>query len=191
MCCFPQIVSYEVRASKEWVVTGTASGYRHNLETQPGGTACTVTTNPLRIGLNARVIPISCSGSDCAPDNTGKPTIGPVNGEVACVVDATHTLSSLTDPDSSACVFKGFGGRFIIYNGNVSGNAEAVKGYEFDWTVTGGFQPLFIDLAAADTNTSPRSMVYSSERQGLVIADGSAQGLIVVDLSTFAVTLTQ
>jgi hypothetical protein len=187
-CCFPQIISYEVRASKEWIVTGSSSGFRHDIDSVPGGTACTISTNPLRKGRNGRVIQISCAGNDCAPDETGRATIGrAANGEVACVVGGENTLAKLTDPEASACVFSDLAGRFVIYRGNL----EALRDYRFDWTITGGFSPQLVNLAATDSNTSPRSMSYSPERGGLVIADGSAQGLVVVDLSTFAITLSQ
>jgi hypothetical protein len=184
-CCFPDAISYEVRASAEWVVTGSFGGFRHDVTTDPATGACIRDRSPLKAAFQSRVLEISCSSGDCAVGADGKTAIGaPDPDEVACVFDGKAALPGVIGGPGDACIYKGLTARFVIYRGL----APSQRDWAFQWTEIGGFSPLLVDLAAgSDSNTSPSSMVFSPQQGGLVIADGSSKGLVVLDLSTFGI----
>ncbi|HEX4335677.1 MAG TPA: hypothetical protein VH062_07155 [Polyangiaceae bacterium] len=191
-CCFPTAVSYVVRASNEWVVKGSLSGYHHDEVTTADGKSCALSTDPLRARLQSRALEVSCAGnggvSDCAPNVDHLGTIGVASSEdIGCVYSSSAPLSPvLPANDETGCIFDGLFGSFVIYKGS----SPTVKDYEYDWTVVGGFSPLLVNLSStSDTNTSPLAMVYSPARDALLVADGSTKGIVAVDLATFAITL--
>jgi hypothetical protein len=191
-CCFPELVSYEVRASNTWVVQASplrAGGYRHDLRTNPATQRCEITTDPLRSQQRGRVYEVSCARDslDCATPPTGPDAdFTPMNiglaepaTDVACVVQNPTAIQTLGD---SPCIFQGLVSRFVIYRGQT----PSVRDWTFSWGVSGGFVPLAIPLAtSSDPNSNPQTIVYSRPLGGLVIADGASKGLITVDLGTF------
>ncbi len=187
-CCFPAPVDYQVRASAEWVVTGSLSGFRHDITTGPDG-SCIPDTNPLRSHLSSRVQEVSCTDGCKASPTDPVAAIGPpIAGEVACIFDAANPPPLTIGAPNSQCIYDGLTTSFAIYSGiPQGGQASSQRDDEFDWTVYGGFSPLFVNLSAADdTNTSPASMVYSPALGQLVVSDGSEKGLVLIDLATFA-----
>jgi hypothetical protein len=193
-CCFPADISYDVRASNEWVVTGSASGYQHNEVTitpnpndpnkpwtGPDGTACALSNDALKSKLRGRALEVSCSGAGCPP---AIGVAGP--GDTGCVFPAGAFNPVLGDPGAGRCIFDGLKSNFVIYKGSTT----SLKNYEYDWTVIGGFSSLSINLSATtDTNTSPLAMVYSPARGALLVADGSTKGIVTVDLSTLGISI--
>ncbi|HVW25966.1 MAG TPA: hypothetical protein VHC69_11400 [Polyangiaceae bacterium] len=203
-CCFPSDISYVVRASREWVVRGSVSGSPTDEETTtlmpyplttppwvpPDNTACSLNQgqDPLKKFLRSRALEVSCKGTDCAPNSGGQATVGPADSkEVACVFAPGQLPDPvLTNAADDWCIYNGLNSAFIIYKGTTS----SVQKYEYDWTVTGGFSPLSINLSATtDTNTSPLAMIYSPARDALLVADGSTKGIVTVDLNTLAITV--
>jgi len=187
-CCFPDLVSYEVRASNTWVVW-SGGRYRHDLWTNPATQRCEITTDPLRSQQRGRVYEVSCARDslDCAEPPTGPDadftpkSIGLADPatDVACVVRNPAAIKTLGD---SPCIFKGLVSRFVIYRGQT----ESVRNWTFSWGVNGGFLPLSIPLATqSDPNSNPQTIVFSRPLGQLVIADGASKGLITVDLGTF------
>src|SRR5262249_25098389 len=115
-------------------------------------------------------------------------TIGPAGAtDVACVQTAAKPfVPRIEDADRSDCVYNGLSASFVIYRGQ----SPTVRDYEFDWTVLGGFTPELLNISATtDANTSPTSLAFSPGIDGLVIADGSSKGLVLVNLSTFGIVV--
>jgi hypothetical protein len=191
-CCFPTAITYDVRASREWVVRASGSPYRHNIANGPDGHSCVVSTDPLKSRLKSRAIEVSCQGtdgvSDCAKDASGNATIGlATSDDVACVSSAANPfVPQLVDPDATGCIYNGLSASFVIYRGA----QQTRRNFQFSWGVVGGFSPQLLDLSSSsDGNTAPISMAFSPGVDGLVLADGSSKGLVIVHLSTFSVTL--
>jgi hypothetical protein len=188
-CCFPQAVSYEVRAANAWVVRGSASPYRHDVIANPDTARCQIDTNPLRTRLRSRAYELSCdpTSPNCATDGTAT-SIGlartgadETERDVACIVQNPATDAQTAG--ESPCIYSGLSSTFAIYRGQ----SPSVRDWQFSWDVIGGFSPLLVNLAvASDPNSNPQSMKYSPELGELVIADGASKGLVVISLATFA-----
>jgi hypothetical protein len=181
-CCFPQSVSYEVRASAEWVVRGALSGFRHDIMTDATG-QCAIDDSPLRAHLRSRALEMSCS--DGCPDSARKEWVGrPASGEVACIFDSANPPPQTIGAAGSECLYQGLTTRFALY----AGKSPTVRDSLFSWTVTGGYSPLIMNLASLnDASTAPQSMVYSPQQDGLVVVDGATKGLVVLSLATLGV----
>lgn len=190
-CCFPQAVSYEVRASKAWVVRGSVSGYRHDLRANPETRRCERDTSPLRSQQRGRAYEVSCAAdptTDCAQLAEDGLTVLPRSiglagpDDVACVVRSPNEIKKIGD---SPCVFRGPTSIFVVYRGQ----NPSERDWNFGWELNSGFSPLFVNLAAAnDPNTNPQSMVFSKQLGDLVVADGASRGIVLIDLSTFQST---
>jgi hypothetical protein len=189
-CCFPETMSYEVRASNEWIVRGSGSGFRHNVVTSASSDrACALDPSPLKTFLRSRVVEVSCDPTSPACASGGKAkSIGLANADpsspsvdVACVVpelsEDTRTLGK------APCIYQGLSASFVIYRGQLPSERDM----EFDWEVRGGFTPLTVSLASTDTNSTPENMVFSPQLGHLVL-DGAAKGLVTIDLGTFGIT---
>lgn len=128
-CCFPGVVSYEVRASKEWVVSGTGSGIRHKIVTDASGACVRDLCDPLKSRVESRAFEVSCaSEASCPKDENGALAIGLADpGETGCVLPAdfdpnTPLQAALPDPGQQPsvlqrCIFKGLTAQFVIYRG--------------------------------------------------------------------------
>lgn len=188
-CCFPEAVTYEVRASREWVVRGSSSGFRHNVvTTADADRKCALDPSPWKSLLRSRVIEVSCdsSSADCV-DGKNPKSIGLANPEdVACVVQNPSTATqTIDDSPYRKCIYTGLSANFVIYRGQ----APSERDMEFDWQVRGGFVAMSMSLGGgSDPNTTPESMVFSPELGDLVIADGASRGLVRVNLTTFGMT---
>src|SRR5262249_24976203 len=127
--------------------------------------------------------------SDCAKDMNGNATIGVATpDDAACVYSAANPLvPQIDDPDKTAgCIYNGLSASFVIYRGS----RPTIRDSAFNWPVVGGFSPQVLNIAAAsDPDTSPTSMAFSRAIDGLILSDGSSKGLILVNLSNFAITL--
>jgi len=54
-CCFPSLVSFEVRPREQWVVSGSQTGFLHATIADPVTGACRPSCDPSRAALNSRV----------------------------------------------------------------------------------------------------------------------------------------
>ena len=181
-CCFPEAVSYTVRASHEWVVVGGASGFLHNVTTDASG-ACVPDCNPLRAGFRSRAFEVACNADTC-PNNAddGQPVIGRADGHVACIVDDPSTEYKTLGAPNSGCIFSNLTTSFVIYRGL----EESQPDMTFTWEVTGGFSPFIVNLAAIEgPATIPQSIVYSPQIRELALVDAATKGLVLVDLRAF------
>jgi hypothetical protein len=181
-CCFPEAISYNVRASREWVVVGGASGFLHNVATNPSG-ECVTDCNPLRARFRSRAFEVACDPAAC-PNNADDdlPVIGLQEGHVGCVIADPSTELKTVGAPNSGCIFSNLTTSFVIYRGL----DESQPDMTFSWEVTGGFSPFIIDIAAIDgPATIPQSLVYSPQIRELAMVDAATKGLVLVDLRAF------
>jgi hypothetical protein len=191
-CCFPTQVSYNVRASGEWVVQGSATGFRHAITTDGTGRCVRDACSPRAAEAEGRVLEVSCAASagSCPLDEEDFPAIGPaVDGEdIGCIVnDAVPsglTSKSVQTLGGSGCIYRGLTARFVMYRGL----APSRRDMQWSWDVQGGFSRLSLSTASGDPNAVPESMWYSPELDRLVVTDGATKGLFLMSLSPFGST---
>jgi hypothetical protein len=179
-CCFPSAVRYTVRASAEWVVTGSASGFRHRVMAG-ADSRCVADCNPRKAYFAGRALEIS-STSACGPDCPVGPRV--TTGTTPDVVCNTYVNS----PDGSAqptagCVFDGLTARFAIYRGQ----EPSVRDMTFGWQTIGGFRSLTLDLVGQSTSVLPQSLQFLPELNQLVVVDGESLGLTLLSLDSLGV----
>ncbi len=160
-CCFQDRVSFQVRAGASFVAVGSASGYLHHVSRDPSG-ACVLSCSDRERLLESRVFP--------SPRPTS-PT-----GFVA--VDRNSPLA-FRNPFFS----------FVAYeaaSGAVGAGQSTAPGRDmtFRFQTRGGYSSLIYNLAAQSSAVSPRSLQYIESLGELAVVDGSAQGLVLIDLST-------
>jgi hypothetical protein len=190
-CCFPELISYEVRASHQWIVRGSVSGFRHRIRTAVDDPStpdvdetgqCVFDGSPLRAGLNSRAFEVSCRDDppgSCPRHEDGAPAIGLARpGEdTGCVVEDPLTEVKVLGP-GNPCIFSNHTMSFVIYRGLEPSRRDMT----FSWEVIGGFVPFSFDLTRDGLNTVPESIVYSPEAQLLAVTDGSTRGFSLIYL---------
>ena len=88
-CCFPQAISYVVRAGGQWLVRGDATGVANSMTADSTG-RCVQDCSSYRSRQRSRVFEISC-GADCPlNENDDQPIIG--------LADASDELCIVDDP---------------------------------------------------------------------------------------------
>jgi len=187
--CFPGSQSYQLRASKQWVLVHKSTGFRHDV-VEAADRSCVRSCDPLKKWQKGRVFEISSSScrkpAKAGEEATGDPFQERVGcaekGEVACVYDQATGGVQLGGP-ASECIFDGLNERFALYRGRV----ESVRDAAFSFATTGGFTPLVMNLASISTNVSPQQIQYLRQAEQLAIVDGSSQGLSMFSLDTFTV----
>ncbi|MCC6213885.1 MAG: hypothetical protein IT376_03390 [Polyangiaceae bacterium] len=183
-CCFPARAAYTIRAGHQWVVRGSASGFRHDIAEAPcvdGACSlrCTRSCEPRRKLQRARAFEISSSACAIPSDPSVAPecAIGPADAAVdaACVVDGTGPI----DP-ASPCVFENLTLRFAVYRGT----RPSERDMAFSFVVTGGFAPLTASVAGSSASVLPESMVFVPQLGQLAVVDGSSAGLSFISLTS-------
>lgn len=170
-CCFPGGAEYVVRASDQWIVRGSASGFRHRVVGQPvlmeDGTysyPCRLDCSPAKTFFEGRafeVTPESEVGDICHYDGRLEP-----NGE------------------GENCIFDGLTSRFAIY----AGESPSERDMTFAYDVLGGFSTLNISLTRRDTTVIlPRSLTSIEGFGALGVVDSQDRGLMILSLDTLAV----
>lgn len=71
-----------------------------------------------------------------------------------------------------------------------SGSEPSERNMTFSFTTANGFYPLLVNLASTTSYVQPQSMQYVPQIGQLAIADGAAQGLILVDIASLGVSQT-
>ena len=74
--------------------------------------------------------------------------------------------------------------QFVIWQGQV----PTERDMSFSFSQTGGFAPLLVNIAASTSFIQPQSMDIVPRTGELAIADGSAQGLVLIDLGSVSVS---
>lgn len=178
-CCFGgEALSYVVRGGRQWVVSSAAGGIQHNITTAvvEDGLRCVRDCNPRRAFLQGRAHEIADATHVAASDGLIE-ACG--EGEcLGCVLAAPGPVA----PDSP-CVYQGLTTRFAIYRGT----QRSVRDMVFGWEYSGGFSALSVSTAADTTSVSPQRMFWLPQTQNVVVTDGAAQGLVLIELDSVAV----
>jgi hypothetical protein len=206
-CCFPEPVSYTIRASKQWLVTG--AGALHPIVAGPSPDfKCRVDPNPLFSFYQNRVYEVACNDESspaclqAEPDSENPPRaiIGPSAYDDTssdspdpdrnllparvCVIDDPQTeMQTIGSARVPGCMFVTNQSNFVIYRGTEPSEQDM----QFQWSIVGGFTPQVINMSLAnDANTSPQTILQSPFSGTVMVADGGSKGLVVVDLTSFA-----
>jgi hypothetical protein len=163
-CCFHNQFQFNVRAASEWVTVGTKIGYLHHVTE----------------GFAGRCV-LSCNVSDSLL-NSRAPVVSSVNA------DGSFSPSGLISRNS-ALAMRNPMFSFAILNGAVAGPApnthvDVYPDRDVQWRFTsrGQFVPLTINLAQTTSSVSPQSTRFIEALGQLAVVDGSAQGLMLIDL---------
>ena len=150
-CCFPMLVSYQVRVGNQWVVRGGSSGFLHHVKPDPDTGRCVDSCDPNLARLNGR----------------------------AYERDLSETIPEFGGPG----VFQNPALQFVVWKGQ----EDSERDMTFTFREKDGFASLLISLAATTTYIQPQSLDMAPTGE-LVLADGSAQGLLFVDLGSLGVS---
>jgi hypothetical protein len=74
--------------------------------------------------------------------------------------------------------------QFVIWRGGV----PTERNMSFSFTETGGFSPFMVNLAAVTSYIQPQSMDLVPRTSELAIVDGSAQGLVLIDIGAASIS---
>lgn len=176
-CCFPGSIPFQVRASRQWVVRGTASGLPHGIKADPSTHRCVRDCSPLVEHQRGRAFELSCS-ENCPRDSRGRPSVGLATpGEdFACIVDDADNGIDPGEPGSE-CIFQSLTTRFALYRGL----QPSLRDMRFRWQLGDGFEPLTRSLTNTTTTVStPRSLTLSPTHFEFGITDGTASGLTLL-----------
>jgi len=163
-CCFPSGISYTVRPSDQWVVTGSASGFRHRVV-------------PTQVQTDAGVS-YPCA-FDCAPSKRY------FDGRVFETSPRSNVCNEAPKVSpNSACIYQTLTARFAVYGGSEPSERDMVFAYD----VSGGFAPLTISLTRNDTSTiMPQALARVPGFRLLSAVDAQDRGLMLLSLDTLAV----
>jgi len=171
-CCFPMLTTYAVRAQQQWVVNGTVSGFLHKVTTNRDTGRCVDSCDPSLRLRNGRAL--------YWPQHFDE-TSGDITSQIPAVDDPRvfrnptmqfwiHPASATTQPDPA--------------NPGAQRQPFADRDKYFSFTTVGGFYPLVINLGASTTYVQPQSVTWLPQIGQLAIADGSVQGLMMVDIAS-------
>lgn len=161
-CCFPNHTSYVVRASDEWILSGSGTGVAHDVTPDASTGRCVRDCDPRRHIDRSRAF-------EARLHQDGVADVG------ACTLTTLGPLA----PDSP-CVFQSRTHRFAIY----AGGEPSHRGQVLSWTVTGGYVPLLSALSSG--TVLPQRLVYVPVLSQLAVVDGAAAGLGFISLSSFS-----
>ncbi|HEV8246267.1 MAG TPA: hypothetical protein VGP93_10890, partial [Polyangiaceae bacterium] len=194
-CCFPSGIAYTVRASEQWVLTGSISGFRHDVTAravpgEPDRFSCERDCSPRKRYYKSRAFELSRQvpgdpGSGCGEDVTEEqdcPIGAATADDLVCVYDAT-TGPVVPGGPGSECILSSLTSRFVVYRGQT----PSARGMTFNWQTAGGFFPLVLSLTSQAQSVLPQSMLYLPELQDLAVVDASTLGLTIISLDSLRV----
>jgi hypothetical protein len=168
--CFPAGSTYVIRASNQWVLRGSASGFRHKIvaawrnDGQGDYLECVSDCNPRKQHYESRVFEIS----------------SPAQQADFCVAKAATGVT--LKEAASRCIHDTPTERFAVYRGE----AASYRDMTFNWQTIGGFASLHIDLRAVSPAASPQNLVGLPGFNWLSVVDAASLGLALVSLDTLA-----
>jgi hypothetical protein len=165
-CCFPSGTRYRIRASNQWLVQGSGTGFRHRVI-------------PTRVDTQAG--PSFPCGFDCS---AAKRYFDGRVFEVSERSDVCSSVPVVPNQPGSECIFNTLTARFVVYGGE----APSERGMTFSYDVTGGFSSLSISLTRNDTSQIlPLSLTRVPGVEMLAAVDSQDRGLMLLSLDTIAV----
>jgi hypothetical protein len=182
--CFPSGFEYFVRASKQWVLSSSATGIRHNIipvrEKDANGNDilnCRRDCNPRKRFFESRIFEINSSAcTDSITDSDGTKVCYD-----ACVLsdeDKRLDRGVRFDEDAARCIHSTPTERFALYRGTTA----SLRDMTFGWQTLGGFTPMRIDLAALTTSVSPQKLVPLPQFNWVSVLDAGTLGLAQISL---------
>lgn len=161
-CCFPSLVAFNVRVGDQWEVVGDVSGFLHHVIADPATGVCRDSCDPTLSRKNGRALRV--------------PNASPV-----------VTDSSAAEPQPLAFINPMF--RFAVVDPPSS--QSPVVGQQFRFITQGAFAPHQVNLSTdGSTLIQPVGMTFVRPTGQLAVTDGSINGLLLVDLSSSAVSKT-
>jgi hypothetical protein len=191
-CCFPYPVAYTVRVGRQWIVTGSATGFAHHVvpdpkATDPSFARCVDSCDPRLALANGRVRMLT-------PDDA--PLVENAEGLTSGNLRLTSDLPGLGDvspfKDSKvtrARMFKNLQIQFALWgpeDKKCETEACVQRGMYFSFAEVGGFSSLTMPLSIS-SQVAPQSISYVNGIEELAIPDAAAQGLLLVDLNRLGV----
>lgn len=163
-CCFHKQAKFRVRTGGQWLAIGSSSGYLHHVKVDPDTNACVLGCDQRNALLNARGFDVVQSMPDkmFALDRDSPFAI-------------RNPLMSFVVAGSKPAM------------GNLTNNQR-----DLTWKISarGPFKVQSINLSPSGTAVSPQSMRYIGPLGQMGIVDGSALGLILVDLNSLGISKT-
>ncbi len=153
-CCFHRQVKFHVRAGAEWVTSGSSVGYLHHIAADAGG-ACVQSCDPRESLLNAR-----------APTVPFPPAMA---DPVTLALPDRNSVLALRNPMFAFAMW---------------GIPVQIRDSVWKFSTRGQFAPLAVNIGSGTTAVSPQSMRFIDSLGQLAVVDGSAQGLVLIDLNT-------
>lgn len=196
-CCFPQVLSYRVRAGNHWVVRGSVSGFPSDIVAVPtadGDYRCMRGCAPWQVQTPGRVFEVSSTTQGCPlptaidPDEPLPPgcAVGAsTDGDLVCSYDAVIGPVEPGGP-ASECIYDGLTSRFAVYRGLAPTQRDMAYTYE----VVGGFAPLAISLTGSTSTILPVSLGVIPGFDVLSVVDAQDRGLMLLGLSSLSVQNT-
>ena len=162
-CCFHRQVQFHVRSGGAWLAVGSVSGLLNHITKGDAG-ACVQSCEPREQLLNGRSI--------------GIPRVGLTN--------------DTTPPDrNSVLAMRNPMFAYLIWDGvDGTGKVDLLSARDMQWkfSMSGQFSPQLINYAGSSSAAvSPQSMRFLDSFRRIAIVDGSAQGLVLIDLDNVAV----
>lgn len=181
-CCFPGPIAYRLRAGKQWIVRGSASGFQHpitSVEAEDGSKVCALDCHPLYSQRRGRVFELSSTSCE-DPDPSAEDAcgVGPRTGDdPICAYDASR---GAVDPRTTAgrCVHDGLSRRFAIYRGL----EPSTRGMIFNFEVNGGFVIDSVALSTSQNPILPVSLEGAPWLGAVGVVDSASRGLLMLDI---------
>ena len=162
-CCFPALVTFSVRVGDQWEVAGDQSGFLHHVIADPATGVCRDSCDPTLARKNGRAPRV--------PNTFGDHSAWPAvkDGAPGAFINPMFRFA-VVDPPAPL---------------------TPVLGQQFRFITQGAFKPVLMNLSSdGSTLIQPVGMTFVSPTGQLAVTDGSINGLLLVDLSSSAVSRT-
>ena len=167
-CCFPSLVTFNVRVGDQWEVVGDQAGFLHHVIADPATGVCRDSCDPTLVRKNGRALRVPNPNHD----HTTWPSVAD---------------SSADAPQPLAFINPMF--RFAVVDPPAP--QSPVIGQQFRFITQGAFKPLLMSLSTDGTTLiQPVGMSFVPSTGQLAVTDGSINGLLLVDLSSSSVSRT-
>lgn len=188
-CCFPDELSYRVRAGSQWIVRGSESGFRHTVRAQAtsdGSFRCVRDCSPWRPQEQGRVFEVSSTTEGCPLPEAVEPdeplpagcAVGATEPEdLVCSYDAATGPVTPGGP-ASECIHDGLTERFVMYRGL----DPSLRDMTYAYDVVGGFAPLAMSLTTNTNVILPVAMKAVPGFDLLAVVDSQDRGLMLLSL---------
>lgn len=163
-CCFPSLVSFDIRVGNQWEVVGAQSGFLHHVIADPATGVCRDSCDPDLARKNGRAL------------------------RVPNTVDNHGSWPAIHDGDPLAFLNPMF--RFAVIDPplNAGKTVTPARDLQFRFITQGAFKPLVVNLSADGSSLiQPVGMSFVPATGQLAVTDGSINGLLLVNLSSSAV----